>query len=223
MTNKLKQILKVPTVLLLYCSILAFFNSWPAFFFLDLGFVEEGGLAFSILVSFGAFIIMFSIPALLVIFIFKENLGNFGLCPPIDTSQALRLSSIIVIVSLPIMFFMASLPSFQHYYSIQHNLNGSFVLLSLLTGLIYYFSEEFLFRGFLLFGLYEKIGFHSYWISNLLFALLHATKPTGETLFAFVIGVALSYLSIKTKSFIPAVLVHTILAISLNIIVIFMY
>jgi len=40
--------------------------------------------------------------------------------------------------------------------------------------------SEFLFRGFLLWGLWRRIGHHSFWVGSLLFALLHITKPALE-------------------------------------------
>ena len=73
--------------------------------------------------------------------------------------------------------------------------------------------------GFLLFGLYGKIGVHAVWISRAVFAALHFSKPAMEIPVAFFSGILLSALALKTKSFIPPAIAHFLMALTLNILV----
>jgi membrane protease YdiL (CAAX protease family) len=89
------------------------------------------------------------------------------------------------------------------------------------VNVIYYFCEEFIFRGVLFFGLWDKLKFHTFWIVNILFALLHFTKPLPEVFFAFFVGSAMTYLSFKTKSFLPAVVTHASISLILNFLILY--
>src|SRR3990167_4166366 len=80
-----------------------------------------------------------------------------------------------------------------------------------------FFQRPKIFSRFLFFGLLHKIGYHSFWITSLLFSFFHLTKPMPEILFAFLTSFLFCYLSLKTKSFIPAVIVHYFISLSLNI------
>ena len=217
----MKETLKKPLVIILYSSILAFLNAGPAYFFVNMGFFTTDSLWFSVTVTIGAFFIMFVIPGLVIKFSFSKTLADFGFRRPESWSQAIKLTLITLLIFLPILFIFAKQPNFRSYYSINGDVGVFFILVSIITSSIYYFSEEFLFRGFLFFGLWDKLKMHTFWITNLIFAILHFSKPSGEAFFAFSAGLALSYLSYKTKSFLPAVVVHLILALILNSLVLF--
>ncbi|MCX6701878.1 MAG: type II CAAX endopeptidase family protein [Candidatus Zambryskibacteria bacterium] len=214
----LKEILKKPTLIIFFSSILVFFNSWPAFILMRKGWFLQDSTAFSIAIALSAFFIMFVIPAVIIKFVLKKPLSDFGLLIPKNLLETVKLSAIILVIFLPVVFFLASKENFQQFYLIKHNFNWIFFL-EILASCFYFFSEEFLFRGVLFFGLWDKLRFHTFWITGLLFALFHIAKPGEEILFAFFVGLSLSYLSLKTKSFLPAVVVHIILASALNIIV----
>ena len=217
---KAKEILKRPVSIIIISSILVFFSNVPAFILLHKGLFTQDSLLFSLVISLSAFIIMFVLPVLIIKFIFKEKLENFGLFLPKQFGQSSKLIAISLLIFLPIIFFLGSFSNFQQYYLIKQNLGGLFFL-EVAASCLYFFSEEFIFRGFLFFGLWNKLGFHTFWVSSLIFALFHLGKPSGEVFFAFFAGLALSFLSYKTKSFIPAAVVHSILAFILNVIIFF--
>lgn len=222
----MREIAKKPLSIVVLSSILIFFSSWPAFFLVRQGILSQGSNLFFLAVSISALCLMFLVPALVVQHVFRQKLANFGLSLPENMSKAVKLGAVITLVFLPIMFWFSKQASFQDYYAIKDSLLV-FTVLSLLINGIYYFAEEFMFRGFLLFGLFFGLGnrlgsrnlLHSFWIVNLLFAFFHLSKPLPEVFLAFFLGISLSYLSYKTKSFIPAVVVHFILAFILNLLI----
>ncbi|PIP86931.1 hypothetical protein COW81_02980 [Candidatus Campbellbacteria bacterium CG22_combo_CG10-13_8_21_14_all_36_13] len=119
------------------------------------------------------------------------------------------------------MVLLAKQVSFQEYYAVQQNI---FVFSApTMISLVYYFAEEFLFRGFLFFGLWDRFKYHTFWITNVIFAIFHVGKPTLEVFFAFSLGLVLSYTSFKTKSFIPATIIHFAVALILNILVTYVF
>lgn len=85
--------------------------------------------------------------------------------------------------------------------------------------LIYYLSEEFLFRGFLGFTLYKNIGLASIAVIAILFGVLHAGKPFEEIWWSVGFSIIFSWVSIETKSFLPAALLHFLLAFVISVVV----
>ena len=219
--NIIKKILENPFVIIIYSSFLILFHVSPAFYLLEQKLFSYESVWFQLVVSINAVIVLFIIPFYIIKFIYKKKIVDFGFRMPENLSYTIKLTVLILVFFTPIMFFLSKQTSFQDYYSVDQNIIN-FILLSIISG-IYYFAEEFLFRGLLFFGIWDKFKFHSFWIVNTLFALFHIGKPPYEIILAFFLGLTLTYLSYKTKSFIPAVVVHFTLALILNIIVTFFY
>jgi membrane protease YdiL (CAAX protease family) len=70
------------------------------------------------------------------------------------------------------------------------------------------FSLEFLYRGFLMFGLRERYGEGAILIQMLPFVLLHIGKPEVETIGCILSGTWFGYVAYRSKSVWPAFLIH---------------
>lgn len=173
-------------------------------------------------VAIGALIWMLGAPILLIKKVFKKKIKNFGWRLPENKKEAVILTLLSFFLTVPFLIYFSYQPSFQSFYQIGESSLLSFLIFNVLLASVYYLSEEFLFRGFLFFGLYKKIGKHSFWVVSVLFALLHFSKPGLEIPFAFFVGLMLCYLSYKTKSFLPAFVVHLLISIFLNYLIIFL-
>jgi membrane protease YdiL (CAAX protease family) len=133
--------------------------------------------------------------------------------------------SVFVLVGLVVMavfgFWAAKQPEFQAYYASIAAQHQSAPLLFWLSLLAYMTGWEFLFRGFLLFGIsgmpkrveifprtlksWFAIGF-----STLLFGLSHWSKPLPEFLGSFLAGVILCLAAWRTHSCLAPMLLHTL-------------
>ncbi len=135
-----------------------------------------------------------------------------------------RFGAMSVFLGLAVMFgfgiWASHQPEFQAYYfaiALQHKNSPVLFWLSLLA---YMTGWEFLFRGFLFFGLAGKpekdelfpnkpkvwfaVGF-----STLLFGLSHWGKPLPELAGSFVAGVILCLIAWRTRSCLAPILLHT--------------
>jgi len=89
-----------------------------------------------------------------------------------------------------------------------------------LSFLIFMFSWEFLFRGFLIPLLRKKTGlFLAIAISTIIFSLAHYGKPQTEIYSSIFGGILLGYLTVYFKSVYPAVLSHFFLSFTMNMFV----
>lgn len=218
--DKLKEIAKKPISIIIFSSILVFLSNWPPFLAVRSGLFNTDDIIFHFAVAISAFLIMFVLPSVIIKFVFHKPLRDFGLCIPNNLKGSIKLSVIAILIAFPIIFFLSGEESFQKYYEVKQGF-GTFLFLTFGAGSIYYFSEEFIFRGILFFGLWDKLKFHTFWIINLIFSAFHFGKPPLEIFIAFFLGMLFSYLSLKTKSFLPAALVHLTLAFILNTIITF--
>lgn len=158
---------------------------------------------------FGDFFSLFILPALIILFILKEKPKNYGLQFG-DYKVGLKISFYFIIIMVVIIWFASSSPSFQSTYPLLQRTRESWGLFLVFEAglLIYIFAWEFIWRGFMLFGLEEKFGFYAVLIQMIPFVILHNGKPSIETFSAILGGIALGILAFRTRSFLYCVIVH---------------
>jgi membrane protease YdiL (CAAX protease family) len=81
----------------------------------------------------------------------------------------------------------------------------------------YLFAWEFIWRGFMLFGLEEKFGYYSVFIQMIPFVILHNGKPELETFSAILGGIILGIVALRTRSFIYGVFIHFAIMLSIDL------
>jgi len=86
--------------------------------------------------------------------------------------------------------------------------------------LLHMFGWEFLNRGFLLFGLEPKLGRWAILASAIPFALLHIGKPELEAYGSFIAAIALGWLALRSRSFLPCVFLHWAVAFTMDLLAI---
>jgi len=167
----------------------------------------------------GDFFTYFVLAILIIKFILREKLGNYGLTFG-DSKAGLKYSSIFLIVMFPLVWIASSMPDFTskypHLLSTRTNWEKFFIYESGM--LLYMFGWEFIWRGFLLFGLKEKFGFYAVFIQMIPFVILHNGKPALETFGAILGGLALGVLAYRTNSFYYCVITHMGVMFSIDLI-----
>jgi membrane protease YdiL (CAAX protease family) len=103
-----------------------------------------------------------------------------------------------------ILYGASKMPEFRSYYY-KYAIDWPELLLD--TAL-YMFSWEFVFRGYMLFGLEKSIGKSAIFVQAIPFVLLHLGKPFLETLFCIPGGFVLGYVAYRTRSFLPCFIIH---------------
>ncbi len=167
----------------------------------------------------GDFITFFVLSILIIKFILKDRIANYGLGWG-EHKIGLILTTIFLLIMLPLIWIFSATPEFVQKYP--HLLSarsdwGTFSIYE--TGmLVYMFSWEFIWRGFMLFGLKDKFGYYAVLIQMIPFVILHNGKPFAETSGAIVGGIALGILALRTNSFIYGVITHVGIMFSIDVI-----
>lgn len=155
--------------------------------------------------------IYFSIfPILTILILLRKNPLDFGLRLG-DYKVWIPYTLIFLAIAIPILYFTSDVSSVERYYS--HR--GSFDLLNYALKIaVYMLGWEFLFRGFMLFGLKEKFKEGSILIQMVPFALLHLGKPEIETISTIFSGIIWGYICYRGNSFWPAYIMHLVINVS---------
>ena len=157
----------------------------------------------------GDFFTFFILSIIVIKFILKENLRNYGLQFG-DYRTGLALSAIFFLVMIPAIWFFSAEPDFSekypHLLSTRNNYIEFFIYE--LGMMLYMISWEFIWRGFMLFGLKEKFGYYSVMMQMIPFVILHNGKPAAETFGAIAGGIALGVLALRTNSILYCVITH---------------
>lgn len=164
------------------------------------------------------FLCLFALPLLLNQWFFKVRLDDLGLRLPINIKTAVIYSSLLLLIVLPVFYhiFMSD-AQMKMVYAIPKPASIVYLIfLQFFILPIYYVCEEFFFRGFYFMYLWKKLGWHSYWITEITFMFAHAGKPMIEIWISFPVGILLNFLTLKTKSIYPAVVVHTCIGMTIN-------
>ena len=165
------------------------------------------------------FITLFILAILIIKFVIKEDLKDYGLQAG-NYKAGLIISAIFLGVMLVIIWFVSATPDFAtkypHLQSTKNSWRDFYIYESGM--LLYMIGWEFIWRGFMLFGLKEKFGYYSVLIQMIPFVILHNGKPIAETFGAIAGGIALGMLAFRTNSIYYCVFSHMGVMFSIDVI-----
>lgn len=177
---------------------------------------------FSRLVQLGywsatTFVGYFVVPLLLIVFVFRDRLADYGMPGPFRSGR-FGLCLGLFLVMLPFVVAASFTDSFQASYPFYGDADRSMVDF-LAWQLIYaaqFFALEFFYRGVLIHGIKHRFGVYSILVSTIPYVMIHFGKPLPETLGSIIAGIALGGLSYYLRSIWPGVFLHIAIAVSMD-------
>jgi uncharacterized protein len=167
----------------------------------------------------GDFLTLFILPVLIIKLLLKEKLTNYGVRVG-DYKIGLKYSLVFLAIMIPIVWFVSANKDFINTYPQLSDVKYSWSIFILFEAgiLLYMIAWEFIWRGFMLFGLEEKFGYYSVLIQMIPFLILHNGKPSPETFGAIIAGLALGILALKTRSVLYCIITHAGVMFSIDLI-----
>jgi branched-subunit amino acid transport protein len=178
------------------------------------------------LISFwGGFFLLVVIPILIIKLGFKQKLSEYGLGLPPKNRRKLAWLVFVILTAIALPGFIISTggAEVQSAYPIYKPINSipAFILYEL-TYFPFFIGIEFIFRGYLLFGLagvkdidtkggYFKVYRYAILISMLSYTAWHLTKPVPELWGTLVWGLAAGASAYAIRSIWPIVISHWLL------------
>jgi len=167
---------------------------------------------------FGMTALLLGVAPVVALALLREPLGAYGLGLG-RWRLGLSLGVALLAVMVPVVLVAARFPAFAGHYPLARGATASVGLFALyeLGYALYFVGWELVFRSFLLFGLYRRVGVLAVYVQALPFALLHFGKPEAEAFGSIVAGVALGYLALRTRSFWWGALLHAAVAVTMDV------
>ncbi|MBI1918915.1 MAG: CPBP family intramembrane metalloprotease [Planctomycetes bacterium] len=174
------------------------------------------GYVYWALFSFATYVFL---PCLVILFVFRERVRDYGLKPR-GAFADWWIYVVLFGVMLPILFVISHNAHFQQtypFYKIQPGqpLWPRFWVWELSYG-VQFIGLEFFFRGFMVHGTKHRFGFYAIFVMTVPYCMIHFRKPMPETLGALVAGIALGFLSLKTRSIWIGTALHMSMALSMD-------
>jgi len=167
------------------------------------------------LLSFGAY---FVIPAILTRFVLGRRLSEFGLSFR-GVARHLPLYAFLYLCVLPLVWVASRQPEFLLTYPFADSAReglSDLLIWELLYGL-QFFSLEFFFRGFMVFGLEKRFGISAVFVMVVPYCMLHFHKPMPESVGAIFAGLVLGVVALRTRSIFGGVIIHWAVAITMDV------
>ncbi|MEN8151438.1 MAG: CPBP family intramembrane glutamic endopeptidase [Planctomycetota bacterium] len=170
------------------------------------------------LLCFGAY---FLIPAVLTRFVLGIRLSEFGLSVR-GIARHLPLYAALYLGVLPLVWFASRQPEFLNTYPFADSARdglSELLIWELLYGL-QFFSLEFFFRGFMVFGLEKRFGVSAVIVMTVPYCMIHFQKPMPEATGAIFAGLILGVVALRTRSIFGGVIIHWAVAITMDVLAI---
>jgi membrane protease YdiL (CAAX protease family) len=157
----------------------------------------------------GDFCCFFIFPWFIIKISFKEKLSQYGI-KSIQVYNGLKYLLPALLLILIVSWFTTSIESisFTHPVLFEAKNNWSWFIVFELMLFGYIFAWEFLWRGYMLFGLESIFGWYAVFIQTIPFVILHNGKPAIETFSAIAGGIMLGIIAIKTRTILYGVILH---------------
>ena len=179
-----------------------------------LPFDETAALAtYTIAMTLGLFVL---VPALVVKVVFRERLADYGIQLGLR-KRTFRSYLMIAPLMLLAAYLGSSDPGMIGFFGIKFRPSPSIFALHVCTFAAFYVGWEFIFRGFIQFGLRPSVGAaNAILIGTLASVLFHINTPMLETYAAIIAGIGWGILAFRTESILSGLLQHMTLGIAMQ-------
>jgi membrane protease YdiL (CAAX protease family) len=159
------------------------------------------------------------IPSLVIVFVLKEKLSEFGLQFKLDKGF-FTYYLYFFLVALAVVYLASKTTAFQAKYPFLKihsaaGLDAKFFIWECVY-VSMFFCLEFFFRGFMVKGLKNKFGLWSIFIMTVPYCMIHFGKPLAETIGAIFAGLALGYISYHGRGILAGFFMHVTVALSMD-------
>lgn len=169
----------------------------------------------------GNLVVYVVIPALVIHLVFRERLTDYGVKLRGAFSD-FWIYGVMFVFMVPLLFFVSTQEHFQRTYPFAQFNRAD----PLWPGYwrwaaqyaVQFFGLEFFFRGFLVHGTKHRFGSYAIFVMTVPYCMIHYLKPMPEAFGSIGAGVALGYMSLKTRSIWMGTAIHVTVALSMDLI-----
>lgn len=160
------------------------------------------------------------VPLAIIVWVLKRRSVEFGYRIR-GIAQHIPAYLVLYLAMLPLLIWASTFESFKDFYPFYDRAaegGVAFWMYELGYGLQFVGLEAF-FRGFLTFGLVRRFGMLSIVVMTVPYTMIHFGKPVQEATVAIFAGLALGYLALRSRSFVPGIFLHVSVALTMDLLV----
>jgi membrane protease YdiL (CAAX protease family) len=183
------------------------------------GLLRSSAEASAVVAYLSSFVLLGLVSLAIVGLIFREPLSSYGLAIG-DWRFGLKALAVMGPVAVALSALASRSPEFIAQYPLSRAVcaTAPAFLAHAAAYLAYYIGFEIFFRGFMQFGLRERLGdWNAILVQTALSCLVHIGKPPGEIFGAIVGGVAFGIVAFRSRSLVYVVVAHWVLGIALDL------
>ena len=180
-------------------------------------FADRSGTVPYLWWGFASTVLRVGIPLAVIVFVLRRRPVEFGFRLK-GIARHLPPYIAMYLLMLPVLLWASRWESFQNYYPFYkqaNELGWGLVLYEFGYGLQFVGLEAF-FRGFLTFGLYRRFGWLAVPMMTVPYTMIHFAKPMPEATAAIIAGLILGTMAIRSKSFVPGIMLHVAVAYTMD-------
>jgi membrane protease YdiL (CAAX protease family) len=164
-------------------------------------------------------VVYFILPALLLRVVLRERLSDYGIKPH-GALAGWPIYVLFFAIMIPLIALMSGNYHFQQtypFYAIARDepLWPTFWMWEVMYA-VQFFALEFFFRGFLLHGIRPRFGAYAIPVMVIPYCMIHFYKPMPEAFASIIAGLALGYMSLRTRSIWLGAAIHVTVAVSMD-------
>lgn len=170
--------------------------------------------------SLNNFLWLFLIPFIVATWVLRLKPAYGGFAPQ-GFMYGFKIYAVLFAIMLPVLVGVSYIDSFKTYYPFLRPQPGGFSWQRLWVWECFYalqfLAVEYFFRGFMVHGLKKSLGILSLGVMIIPYGMIHIGKPLPEALGSIIAGYILGYLSYKGGNVLPGVLLHTAIAVCMDL------
>lgn len=174
-----------------------------------------------------AFILLGILPLLMISFLFKDSLKEYGLQMGDWRSGFTFIFWLFPIISILMLYPSSNTQEMIVYYPLDKEAGASvfkFFRFEIIRVAFFYTAWEFFFRGFMLFGLRKYVGdWLAICIQTIPSCLWHIGLPAGEIFASIFGGILFGVMALKTNSILYPFILHFLIGVTLDLLIVIQY
>jgi uncharacterized protein len=178
----------------------------------------------SLFMFVNAFILMGIIPVLIIKFVFKDSLSNYGISAGNPKAGLIYIVILYPLITLLLLIPSAGTAEMINFYPLDRNAGSStfsFLRFEVIRLLLFYTAWEFFFRGFMLSGIQKYYGsWSAIFIQTIPSCLWHIGMPSGEISASIPGGILFGIMAVQTRSIIYPLILHFLIGLTLDLLII---
>lgn len=181
---------------------------------------EHPGLGAFLYWGGSALLVLTLVPAAVIRWLLRHRPRDYGYRLR-GIARHFPVYGLLYLLVLPVLVWASGLEPFLEYYPIYDRAaegGAAFWVFQAGYALQFVGAEAF-FRGFLTFGLARRFGALGIPLMVVPYMMIHFEKPAPEAFGAIFAGLVLGYLALRSKSFVPGVMLHVAVALTMDLLV----